>query len=383
MHRRWHRPRAHRRRHRPRPCRRRRRRRGSPGPRSRHHPEGPGHRRHRPAPCRRRRRCRCSRPPRRPGSSPAPRAEARARLVDLVLQRHAGQPAAPGLAEQPGQLGGRGLDGQTLGAHVGDAVARRVGEPDTRRPADVEAQAVGRAEARPLADQHDDAGRAQRRTDLVTDRHPALVHQHDGRQRPVRQVRPQRDDQRHGVAVHGQGGEPVGDDQREVEGRGGAALLAPGGQPLPRGVVEPPSEVGPLQVDVAVGGGAGERQRLVTRCAQRRGHRVGVEGQVHGVAGARVSEAELELGGGGHGDAGAAQRDARGGEAPQRLPGRGDHAGQGGIGRSGIGRPNIGRSSIGRPCVSRHGIVRRGVVRRVRARHAVAAHGIRRRDGAA
>jgi hypothetical protein len=143
---------------------------------------------------------------------------------------------------------------------------------------------------------------------------------------------------------------------------------------------------------VAVGGGAGERQRLVTRCAQRRGHRVGVEGQVHGVAGARVSEAELELGGGGHGDAGAAQRDARGGEAPQRLPGRGDHAGQGGIGRTsvvGIGRPN-GRSGIvgptsvvgSSPCVSRTASSSRrrsacpGSARRRCARH-------RRRDGAA
>ena len=58
-------------------------------------------------------------------------------------------------------------------ADVGDAVALGVRPPRPRVPGQVGAEAVRRRQARPLADEHDDGARAQRRADLVAQRRPA------------------------------------------------------------------------------------------------------------------------------------------------------------------------------------------------------------------
>ena len=82
-----------------------------------------------------------------------------------------------------------------------------------------------------------------------------------------------------------------------------------------------------MQVHVAVGSRAVQylaRARFRPCALDRLTQRFGVERQVHGVARARVRQLEIELGGRGLADAGVAERNARGREPAQCLPGIGD-----------------------------------------------------------
>ena len=76
-----------------------------------------------------------------PGSSPVQPGRGGLRLqgrrIALVLERHPGLAQAACLAQQPQQLA-RGLGGrQTLGPHIGDAVALGIAAPAARRGAPV------------------------------------------------------------------------------------------------------------------------------------------------------------------------------------------------------------------------------------------------------
>src|SRR6266566_2260389 len=102
-------------------------------------------------------------PPYRSTYSPAVEQEA------VVLEPHAGDlPRAHGAQQMHERDRGVGV-GETLGADVGDAVAVGVGRLRRRLEGEIGAHAVRRAEARPLADQHDRDVGAQRVRDFVAD----------------------------------------------------------------------------------------------------------------------------------------------------------------------------------------------------------------------
>jgi len=69
-----------------------------------------------------------------------------------------------------------------------------------------------------------------------------------------------------------------------------------------------------------VGGGARDREHGEGERRKRFDEACFVEGRVHGVAGAGVGEAQIELRGGRERGAGARQRDARGGQRAQLRP---------------------------------------------------------------
>src|SRR5215218_10777857 len=72
----------------------------------------------------------------------------------FVLQRHAGDPARDALARQPRDLEGGLFVAQPRAVDVGHAIALLIGEADARCKGEIGAEAVGRRQAGPLADQH-------------------------------------------------------------------------------------------------------------------------------------------------------------------------------------------------------------------------------------
>src|SRR6266568_8617061 len=108
-------------------------------------------------------------PPYRSTYSPAVEQEA------VVLEPHAGDlPRAHGAQKMHERDRGVGV-GEALGADVGDAVAVGVGGVRRRPKREIGAHAVGRAETRPLADQHGRDVGAQRARDFIADRDAALA----------------------------------------------------------------------------------------------------------------------------------------------------------------------------------------------------------------
>ena len=71
----------------------------------------------------------------------------------VVLEVHSGQFAKPSLGHQPGEGAGGGVVGQAVGVDVGDAVSLRIPPADVRLVGEIDAQAVGDAEAGTLTDQ--------------------------------------------------------------------------------------------------------------------------------------------------------------------------------------------------------------------------------------
>ena len=80
------------------------------------------------------------------------------------------------------------------------------------------------------------------------------------------------------------------------------------------------AEIGTHEVMRAVGGGARDREHGQAQRRKLFDEARLVELRVHGVAGARVGEAEIKLWGSGERGAGARQRDARGGQRAQLRP---------------------------------------------------------------
>src|SRR6516225_6534536 len=83
---------------------------------------------------------------------------------------------------------------------------------------------------------------------------------------------------------------------------------------------EAAAEIGAHEVMRAVGGGARDREHGQAQRRKLFDEARLVELRVHGVAGARVGEAEIKLWGSGERCAGARQRDARGGQRAQLRP---------------------------------------------------------------
>jgi hypothetical protein len=80
------------------------------------------------------------------------------------------------------------------------------------------------------------------------------------------------------------------------------------------------AEIGAHEVMLPVGGGACDREHGQAERRELGNEARFVEGRVHGVAGARVREAEIKLRRGRERSAGARQRDARGGQRAQLHP---------------------------------------------------------------
>ena len=133
--------------------------------------------------------------------------------------------------------------------------------PGPRLPCNVGAQRVRRAQSRPLANQHHRNLRAQRRADLIADRHAALLDHANRREPPAIEPRQQLREQRQRMPLHRQRGKPVGDNQRQIHvgpqpARPVACRLA---------LIEPAAQVGPLQICRAVRSGRMQAQDVAAR----------------------------------------------------------------------------------------------------------------------
>ena len=151
--------------------------------------------------------------------------------------------------------------------------------------------------------------------DFVADRDAALAHDHERCEAPAGKPRQRRREQWPRVHLDRARGQAVGDRDRDVVAAAGMRC-----EPCFGVAGEAAAEIGAHEEMRAVGGGARDREHGQ---AQRRKHfdeaRL-VELRVHGVAGARVGEAEIKLWGSGERGAGARQRDARGGQRTQLRP---------------------------------------------------------------
>ena len=96
---------------------------------------------------------------------------------------------------------------------VGHAIALLIGEADARRKGEIGAEAVGRRQAGPLADQHHHHPRAEHSADLVAQRHPRARCDHDMAEPDprLRQARGKMANQFDGVDIDGRRRQPVAD----------------------------------------------------------------------------------------------------------------------------------------------------------------------------
>jgi hypothetical protein len=240
------------------------------------------------------------------------------REIALVLEPDAGQPPLQGLTHQPCQLERGGLVRQALGPHVRDAVALGIVQAALRRMGQVDAQAVRRAQARPLADQHDREHGAEQLAHLVGQRHARLRGNDHGREaRLGGQVRAQYREQRCGMARHRERGQPVADDDADV-----AAVAPDAAQAAAVFLVELAAQVGAAQVGGAVGGAAAGTGHVPVLRAQGGFERIDVERRMDRVARHRMGPAEAQCFVGRHAGTGAAQRKASG-QWPSAIAPRG------------------------------------------------------------
>lgn len=194
---------------------------------------------------------------------------------------------------------------KSLRANVGDAVAFRIGAADARRPGQICAEAVGRAQARPFADQDQGERSADAFADFVRDRDARLGDHAQRRETPAFEQRQQCVDYGSRVAIDSDCGEPIGDDDHGVEI---AARDFQGGIGA-----EAAAEIGAAKIFGAIARGAVEGRGPVA------------EGFVNRVAGAGVGELKREKLAGREAVAGAAECDASGGELAECGPGVGKY----------------------------------------------------------
>ena len=151
--------------------------------------------------------------------------------------------------------------------------------------------------------------------DCVADRAAALAHHHERRDAPFLEPRQRFTQQRPRVRLDRARGQPVGDHDRDVVAAAGMR-----GEPRFGVAGEAAAEIGAHEVMLPIGGGARDRDNWQPERCELGDEARFVEGCVHGVAGARVGEAQIELRRGRERGAAARQRDARGGQRAQLRP---------------------------------------------------------------
>src|SRR5207249_9651046 len=112
----------------------------------------------------------------------------RPRRFRLVLEADAGELAPPRLAHEVVELVRGELAAHAFAPYVGDAVALGVGGADPGVVGQVDAHAVGGAQARALADQYGDRFGIEDLADLVAHGYPALLDYRDGRDAPSLEI---------------------------------------------------------------------------------------------------------------------------------------------------------------------------------------------------
>src|SRR6266849_4006918 len=137
----------------------------------------------------------------------------------LVLELDSGELAPSRLAHEVVELVRGEFVAHAFAPYVGDAVALGVGRADPGLVGQINAHAVGGAQARTLADQYGDRFGIEDLTDLIAHGHPALFDDHHGRNVPslVIELPQHRVEERQGVFLDGESGEPVGDDEGRIE----------------------------------------------------------------------------------------------------------------------------------------------------------------------
>src|SRR5207244_8747681 len=108
----------------------------------------------------------------------------RPRCFRLVLELDPGELAPPRLAHEVAELVRGELAAHAFAPYVGDAVALGVGGADAGLVGQINAHAVGGAQARTLADQYGDRLDIEDLTDLVAHGHSALFDDHHVRNAP-------------------------------------------------------------------------------------------------------------------------------------------------------------------------------------------------------
>ena len=119
-----------------------------------------------------------------------------------------------GLAHQVDQAVGRHAVAQAFEPDIGDAVAIRIVQADLGCVSEIQAQAVGGAEAGAFADQDHRHLGAEPLRHFIGDGHPALFHQNDWRHRPAfsRDLFFQSRQKRQGMAMYRQRRQAVSHD---------------------------------------------------------------------------------------------------------------------------------------------------------------------------
>jgi hypothetical protein len=155
---------------------------------------------------------------------------------------------------------------------------------------------------------------------LSAERDARLQRDDDGREPPALQARAQGLEQRHGVARGCEGGKAVRHDEDDIDGIG----REPGFCGFQRGAArggELAAVVGAHEVFAAIACGTVRVEHGKSRPDELRLDSGGIHRHVNGVARLRMGETELEHGLRGLAVARAAERDARGGEFSETLPG--------------------------------------------------------------
>ena len=245
------------------------------------------------------------------------RAEQARRAV--VLQRDAADAAAQRRAQQPSDALCGGVRRQALGPDVADAVALGVGAADGRRVREVGAQAVGRAQARALAEQDQRHTGLQQRADFIGQRDPRLRGDDQRRaSHAVAEGGTQRRQQRRSVALHGHGRQAVGQHQRQVHFTRRERL-----QSRRVGARQAAPEVGPAQVLIASRCAAAHGNAMPAVALQPSFERGHLQRHLHRVARCCMRGGEAQHFSRRHRNAAAAQANARRRVAAQIGPGVG------------------------------------------------------------
>ena len=89
-------------------------------------------------------------------------------------------------------------------------------------PRKIGSEAVGRRQAGTFADENETKARSEMETDGIADGDPALLHEGDCGDGPAcnKELREKVCEQGNGIALDGQSGEAIGDDDREIAGAG-------------------------------------------------------------------------------------------------------------------------------------------------------------------